>query len=236
MSRPLDWNEIDLVVFDVDGTLYNQRRLRVAMLRPLIAHAWQSCSIDALRTLRTFRRVREALGNEAATDFLQQQYARTASRHNKTSDEVRLLTTEWMEQRPLPMLAACRYPQVDALFAALRAHGKQIAVFSDYPALEKLAALGLNADPVVCATDPDIARLKPDPTGLLEILRRTGIPAQRTLMIGDRADRDGVAARRAGVSALILGGATHPEFGIFRRYDDPVFAPLLMRTGASAPA
>ena len=29
---PLDWSTIDLVVFDVDGTLYDQRRLRVCQL------------------------------------------------------------------------------------------------------------------------------------------------------------------------------------------------------------
>ena len=32
MSGSLDWSAIDLVVFDVDGTLYDQRRLRLAML------------------------------------------------------------------------------------------------------------------------------------------------------------------------------------------------------------
>ena len=28
----LDWKDIDLVIFDVDGTLYDQRRLQLAML------------------------------------------------------------------------------------------------------------------------------------------------------------------------------------------------------------
>lgn len=236
MTPVLDWNEIDLVVFDVDGTLYDQRRLRRAMLRPLLAAAWESRSLDLLRTLRTFRRVREALGEQQAADFLQLQYIRTANRHNTTSEAVRGLATEWMERRPLPLLAGCRYPHLDALFAGLRAHGKQVAVFSDYPALDKLAALGLRADVVVCATDPHVARLKPDPAGLLEILRRTGVPAQRALMIGDRADRDGVAALRAGVRALIRAPKAHPDFITFAAYDDPIFAPLRMTAGAAAVA
>ncbi|MDB5743674.1 MAG: Haloacid dehalogenase domain protein hydrolase [Polaromonas sp.] len=232
----LEWNAIDLVVFDVDGTLYDQKRLRLAMLGLLLAASWRARSLDTLRTLRTFRHVREALGEQPDADFMRLQYAQTASRHNKTEDEVRLLTTDWLEQRPLPLLARCRYPHLDALFAGLRAAGKQIAVFSDYPAQGKLAALGLQAEPIVCATDARIARLKPDPKGLLAILRETGVPAQRALMIGDRFDRDALAASRAGVRALIRARKPHPQFATFRAYDDVVFQPMLRLSGARVAA
>ena len=232
MSLLLDWKEIDLVVFDVDGTLYDQRRLRLAMLRRLLAATWQTRSLDTLRTLRTFRQVREALGDRPEADFVRLQYARTAAKHYKTEHEVRALTHEWMERQPLPLLAGCRYPHLDALFAGLRGAGKQIAVFSDYPAIDKLAALGLQAAPVVCATDAGVARLKPDPAGLLAILRCTGVDAARALMIGDRFDRDGMAASRAGMRALIRAGRPHPDYSTFRAYDDPMFQPLLMGSAA----
>ena len=236
MSPLLNWKDIDLVVFDVDGTLYDQKRLRLVMLRRLLAATWKSRSLDTLQTLRTFRHVREALGDHPEPDFMHLQYARTASRHNKTEEEVRTLTTEWMERKPLPFLADCRYPHLDSLFAGLRGAGKQIAVFSDYPATDKLAALGLQAAPVVCATDADIARLKPDPFGLLAILSQTGVPAERTLMVGDRVDRDGLAARQAGVRALIRASKPHPEFDTFRAYDDPLFAPMLALRSVQASA
>ena len=231
-ASQLDWTTIDLVVFDVDGTLYDQRQLRLGMLRQLISHTWQTRSLDTLRTLRTFRRVREALGEQASADFMALQYADTARRHGKTPAAVRALTDEWMEQRPLPLLAACRYAHVAEVFAGLRATGKRIAAFSDYPALAKLAALGLQADVVVCATDPDIARLKPDPAGLLAILRQTGVPPRRALMIGDRFDRDAAAAARAGMRALIRGRRPHAQWPTFQGYDDAVFQPLLTGLGA----
>lgn len=236
MSPLLNWNDIDLVVFDVDGTLYDQKRLRLVMLRRLLAASWKSRSLDTLHTLRTFRHVREMLGDHPEPDFMRLQYARTASRHHKTEEDVRALTTDWMERQPLPFLADCRYPHLDRLFAGLRNAGKQIAVFSDYPATDKLAALGLQAAPVVCATDVDIARLKPDPFGLLTILQRTGIPAQRTLMVGDRVDRDGIAARQASVRALIRSSKPHPDFDTFRAYDDPVFQPMLAQVAARTSA
>jgi phosphoglycolate phosphatase len=235
-AAQLDWSTIDLVVFDVDGTLYDQRQLRLGMLRQLLGHAWQTRSLDTLLTLRTFRHVREALGelgeDQAGADFMALQYAQTASRHGTTPAAVRALTEEWMEQRPLPLLAACRYPHVAEVFAGLRAAGKQIAAFSDYPAVAKLAALGLQADVVVCATDADIARLKPDPAGMLAILRQTGVAPSRALMIGDRFDRDAVVAERAGMRALIRSPQAHARWATFRGYDDAVFRPLLAGLGA----
>jgi len=228
---PLAWTNIDLVVFDVDGTLYDQRQLRIGMLRQLLGHAWQTRSLETLLTLRTFRHVREALGEQAGCDFMALQYTQTASRHGKTPAAVRALTDEWMELRPLPLLAACRYAHVAEVFAGLRAAGKQIAAFSDYPAVAKLAALGLQADVVVCATDADIARLKPDPTGLLAILRQTGVAPERALMIGDRFDRDAAAAAQAGMHALIRSRQPHGRVATFRAYDDAVFQPLLAGPG-----
>jgi len=236
----VDWQGIDLVVFDVDGTLYDQRRLRLAMLAQLLRHSLQTRSLHTLRVLRTFRRVREALGDAAALlpagvepeDFMPAQYAQTAQLHGLTPQAVQQLAEDWLEHKPLPHLAACRYPQLDALFDALHGSGKQVAVFSDYPAAAKLNALDLQAWPISCATDPTIGRLKPDPRGLVAVLHQSGVPASRTLMVGDRFDRDAEAARRAGVRALIRSAKPHPQFATFKRYDDAVFKPLLMARAA----
>ena len=224
---PLDWEAIDLVVFDVDGTLYSQSRLRRIMFGRLIADAWASRSLRTINTLRVFRQIRESLGNQPNADFLTQQYQQTAGRCQVSVDEVRRLTSDWLEQRPLPFLTGCRYPHLEALFFALRTGGKRVAVFSDYPAVEKVSALGLQAWPIVCATDDEVARLKPDPAGLLRILNQSGVHPNRALMIGDRFDRDGLAARRANVRALIRSRRVHPEFETFQGFDDAIFAPLL---------
>ena len=46
-------------------------------------------------------------------------------------------------------------------------------------------------------------------------------------MIGDRADRDGAAARRAGVPVMLRSSRPVPGYLSFSRYDAPVFQPLL---------
>ncbi len=227
MRGCIDWDRIDLVVFDLDGTLYDAGRLRRKMLGQLLAAAWRERDTRTLRVLRAFREVREALGCEENAQFLHLQYTRTAARTGCDADTVRALVQQWMELRPLPVLRACRRPHVETVFQALRGAGKQVAVWSDYPARDKLRALDLHADLVASATDPDIARLKPDPRGLLVLLERAGVPASRALMVGDRLDRDAQAARRAGVQALVLARRAPAGVPGFRRYDDPVFAPLL---------
>ena len=246
MSRSppaLDWAAIDLVVFDMDGTLYDARRLRGAMARRLALDAWRTRSLRTLWVLRVFRQVREALAEAAHTDFMRAQYALTAQRTGTDEATVAALVRQWMEQRPLALLRECRWPGLEQLFDALQAAGKQVAVWSDYPALAKLAALGLRADPVVCAGDAGIGRLKPDPRGLRAILHATGVPPRRALMIGDRFDRDAAAAQRAGVRSLVLSrlrppastGQVQVQVQAFAGYDDAVFRPLL-GAAALAPA
>lgn len=235
-GRALDWDAIDLVVFDVDGTLYDARQLRGAMARRLVLDALRTRSLRTLWVLRVFRQVREELADEGCTRFIEAQYARTAQRTGCGEALVRALVQEWMERQPLPLLPLCRHDRVDRLFDALHAAGKQVAVLSDYPAQAKLAALALRADPVVCAQDPHVARLKPDPRGLHAILATTGVPAHRALMIGDRFDRDAAAAQRAGMQSLVRSRRAHAAVPTFRRFDDAVFAPLLAHPGSPRPA
>ena len=137
-----------------------------------------------------------------------------------TPERVRELTGEWMERRPLRLLADCRLAHVDRLFEGLRACGKQVAVLSDYPAADKLQAMGLQAHPVICATDPEIARLKPDPSGLRAILSRTGVSAGSCADGGGslRPGRRGGQARwRAGADPLAQTASTGADLPALRR-------------------
>ena len=206
----LDWGGIDLVVFDLDGTLYNAQRLRAVMAMWLVTDALRQRSLATVRALAAFRRAREALGDASArraVEFEALQYPLAARRAGCTPPELRNTVETWMEQRPLPWLRACRRPGVAEVFEGLRRAGKQVAVWSDYPAYAKLQALGLSADLVVSASDAQVRRLKPDPVGLQVVLRHCGVAPARALMVGDRVDRDVAAASRAGVQALWLGGA-----------------------------
>jgi HAD superfamily hydrolase (TIGR01549 family) len=200
----IDWQPIRLVVFDVDGTLYDQRRLRRKMLMDLALHCLRHPGeVRILRQISEYRRCREELAEEEATGITSLQYRRPAERLGVDPDGVRQVVEDWMLHRPLSHLRSCRYANVAGFMSALTERGISIGVLSDYPARDKLGALDLQAEWTVSATDPEVDRLKPHPKGMLRILELTGMARDQIVLIGDRDDRDGECARRAGVAYLI---------------------------------
>ena len=224
---PGDWDTIELVVFDVDGTLYRQGRLRLRMAQEILLHALSNGSFETIAVLKTYRRIRERLGDQEVPNFEPALIGETAASTDRSPDTVRAIVTEWIEQRPLRHLGGYRYPLVLELFAGLRRTGKIIGILSDYPGTAKLEALGLAADHIVSAGDKGIGLLKPHPRGLETLMAAARTRARATLLIGDRVERDGLVARRAGVRALIRSSKPIEGWQTFAEFDDPLFAPVL---------
>lgn len=226
-ANRVDWTRIRLVVFDVDGTLYDQRALRLRMLLDLARHTIAARSLQAAKALHRFRRLREALGEEGLEGFQAALIERTAQATGIGTEKVVDLVHEWIDRRPLAHLRRCRYPGVEEVFAALRKHGKTIGIFSDYPAVAKLQALELPADLIASATDATVDVLKPNPRGLTRLMEAAAVGADETIMIGDRAERDGEAARRAGVNCLLRSSKPLSGWACFTTYHDDCFLPIL---------
>ena len=203
MIASFDWSTIGLVVFDVDGTLYDQGRLRRRMAVDLVRHSIGTLDLSTVRILTRYRRVREQLGESGAVDFETTLLRDVAATTGVSAERIRAIVGDWMERRPLPHISACRYFGLPDLFERLRAGGKFIGVLSDYPARDKLAALELAADFVVSAHDDGVGILKPDPKGLRILMTQARVGPSATLVIGDRVDRDGAVARCVGAHALI---------------------------------
>lgn len=194
---------IELVVLDVDGTLYDQRPLRRRMaLELLTAVATGRERVATLQVLRTFRRHRERLANEGARDVTRRQYDDVAASIGTDVDEVKRAVQVWMHERPLDALRACRAAGIDAWLRDLRARGVVTAVLSDHLIGAKLAALDIEVDLVASAEDAAIDRLKPDPTGLRHLMAAASRPPSTTLVVGDRPERDGAIAERTGARFL----------------------------------
>lgn len=220
-QQPVDWPRIRFVVFDVDGTLYAQRPLRLRMAARLLLHSVAQFTIKDLAVLHTFRQRRETLGDEEVLNFEEILIEEVASHHGLPHERVRRIAKEWIEDRPLPLLRQCRYPRVDDLFEKLRHSGRKIGILSDYPSHNKLAAMQLDADYVLSAGEVGI--LKPHPLGLTRLMAEAGVTQDQTLFIGDRAERDGEAADRAGVTCILRSTKPIPGYRTFSRFDDPIF-------------
>jgi len=195
----IDWKQIDAVIFDVDGTLFDHLALRPAIASRLIRHAltrrrgWRD-----LYVVFVFRRLRNRLALAEADGIGRRDFEETAKATGVAVTDVKEIVTRWLFQEPLRIIALHRFPGIDAFVAALRERGIRTGVFSDYPAEDKLKALGVSVEVVRDASQPEIARLKPNPAGFQRVSELLGVSPSRCLIIGDRDDRDGEAARRGG--------------------------------------
>ncbi|SFV33433.1 HAD family hydrolase [Hyphomicrobium facile] len=229
MDAKIDWSSIRLVAFDVDGTLYDQRAMSLRMLREIAGNVVETRSLKALRVLHAYRRLRESIGDDEIDGFDDVLVARTAEANGVAPETVRAIVAEWIEKRPLAHIRACRYPNIVELFSALNLKGKTIGILSDYPAISKLSAMELTADHVVAAGDANVGILKPHPRGLEVLMKAAGASPAETILIGDRIERDGAAARRAGATALIRSARPLDGWLRFSTYSDALFAPLFDR-------
>ena len=206
---------IEAVLFDVDGTLYLQSRLRALMAGELATIPWTQRApwrVGRLwKSLKVFRHVREelrALGRPTAP-LHRLQYSEAAARAGVSVAEMEDAVAEWIVRRPLKYLPRVVRPGARETLEALVDRGLKVGVFSDYPADEKLKALRL--DHVVSlsidATEPDVNAFKPHPRGFLKAAERWGLGADAILYVGDRPDVDAVGAAAAGMSCVVIGAA-----------------------------
>ncbi len=197
------------IVWDLDGTLYYQRRMRLIMLKELIVfYLFHPLRIKELLAVQKFRRVREKWNSSSeSADLESEQYACTARLLKLPFETVKNAVETWIYKKPLKFIASCRDEKAAELFGILKKKHIGCYIFSDYPILEKLNALNLSADGYYAATDERLGVLKPDPKGLRLIMEDTGLKPSEILMIGDRDSRDAEAARRAGCDYIILSGS-----------------------------
>jgi FMN phosphatase YigB (HAD superfamily) len=186
-------------LIDLDGTLYWQLPVRLAMACELALFG----SGD-LRLVARFRREQEALRRGGPTPGCpyQTQLERTARALGREATAIAGTISRWMEERPGKWLRLCRRRRLLQQVAAFQQAGGRTALVSDYPARQKLAALQSENlfDIVVACGEPDgPTELKPSPQGYLLAAQRLGVEPSRCLVIGDRDDADGEAARRAGM-------------------------------------
>jgi FMN phosphatase YigB (HAD superfamily) len=194
----------DAWLVDLDGTLYSQRPVQLAMGAEVALFGWR-----VARVLGRFRREQEELRKlELEGDPFLLQVERTAEALGVSTSLVEAAVRSWMIERPGKWLSLFRRRELLEEIKSFRAMGGRTALVSDYPARRKLDALGAGAlfDVVIASGEPDgPRRLKPHPSGVLCAAGALGIDPSRCLVIGDRADADGAAAKSAGMAFRLVG-------------------------------
>jgi HAD superfamily hydrolase (TIGR01549 family) len=223
--------DLRALIFDLDGTLYDQRpvhrALRLALLRENLLSPLRVWS--TLKILRSYREALERLREMPSASDLAREQVRLATRGCGRKEEEVQACVEYWTARALDFMPRAQYAGIIELLAALRSRGIRTAVLSDYPAETKLARMGLRAhfDVVLWAGDPEVRALKPSPRGLHAILARLGVPPKQALYVGDRPEVDAAAAQAAGVACAILNSPPRPgkpwwEIASFEQLRDAV--------------
>ncbi len=201
-----DISKYKAVIFDVDGTLYDQRALRRAILRRFLAAYWRKpfAGVRAGRVLRVYRNVHEEMRGHPYS--AEAHLKLTAEKSGSSDSYVRETVARWMETEPLELLSTCVYSGVVELLQGLADRGIACGAFSDYPAIDKLKAMKLDHFFKTISCAGEVGWLKPDPGGLLAVLRTMNVEPSAAIYVGDREiDRD--AALQAGMKAVLIQNA-----------------------------
>lgn len=196
----------DLIIFDMDGTLYFQRGMQLRMAMRLIRHAFfKRHGIRDLLLVLKYRRLREKWDSARPVGD-EELYRILSEKSGVDAGVVGDIITEWMFHDPMDVVHECRDQEILGIIERLMADGKQVCIYSDYPTEDKCRAVGLTGDmPQYYCGMEGIKTMKPNPSGLFLIMGRyPDIPREKVIMVGDRADRDGAAAGNAGIACLIL--------------------------------
>lgn len=214
MTRNIFSKDIQLVVFDVDGTLYRQSKLRKIMFFEMISYyIIRPWLYRDLLIIFYFRKEREKRTGYSSVNLQEEQYLWPAERLGINIDEVKRVVDKWIFTVPNRFLKSCMYPGIYQFIEKLRIAGIKTATYSDYDSREKIKSMQIDIDLEVSSTDPIVNSFKPLPAGLFLILSEMNIDKANCLYIGDRFELDGLCAKNAGVPFLLVDNKTaHKNF------------------------
>ncbi|GHT15907.1 phosphoglycolate phosphatase [Bacteroidia bacterium] len=192
------FEDIDAVIFDFDGTLYNKKHFAVRLLCNNIS------DILLIRAERKTRAQLKGIDFFSAENFYKNFFEKmSAELKNKyTADFLK----KWYFKKYLMALTNTLRKYYKARIGAenllenLAQRNIKIAVFSDYPLVaERMSAIGLNVPKILLFDAEEFGALKPSRRPFLEIAQALQTIPAKTLVIGDREDTDGIGAKSAGM-------------------------------------
>ena len=199
-------SKYDLIIFDMDGTLYFQRGMQIRMGLRLVRHALTSKhGFRDLSVILRYRKLREHWDSQSSMDD-EKLYGTLAESMRLPADHVRDTVHEWMLVKPMDVVRECRDGVLCETIRRLLSDGKRVCIYSDYPTEDKCRAVGLPDDiPQFYCGKGEVKTLKPNPSALFYIMNvYPDIQRNKMIMVGDRADRDKAAADNAGIDSMIL--------------------------------
>jgi putative hydrolase of the HAD superfamily len=211
--------KFDAVAFDIDGTLYPNRRFYFR-LAPFV--------IRNIRLFAAFVKARKLLHGQTdeVTSFYDRQARIMAGilKTGQTQTREKVETHIYRGWEKVFKNVKC-YEGVTETLETLKNAGHKLAVLSDFPIGEKLRYLKVSGfwDVELCSEAS--GSLKPSSRPFLELARRLEVPPERILFVGNSVKYDITGAKNAGMKAALirprfsLRSAPKVDF-VFSRYAD----------------
>lgn len=195
------------IIFDLDGTLYHMKWY----MRPLL---FVNLFPRPFRLPR-YQKIRKNYSGKDLGDYrnLITCICKDLVLLENCSEED---AKKWIEQsfykafiKTLGLMRNSR-PGLNEAIAYLKEKEYKIAVLSDYDKInERLDVLNIDKNKFdVIMSSEYCGALKPSPRPFIEISEKLSIPKSEILVIGDRDDTDGAAARSSGMSFLQITDKT----------------------------
>lgn len=186
------------LIVDVDGTLYNQKKLRIYILFRLLihyfSHFWKIKELIGIFLFRKYRYkdVYKSLSNNELVDII-------ADKLHTNHYTIRSARDYWMNIFPLRYIVKYKYYD----FVRWLNNGeKDVYVYSDYETAAKLDVLRLRYSSAFYPDGKNILSVKPDKQSMSYILNKIGISKEYILYIGDDDKKDGTSAKLVGIDYL----------------------------------
>ena len=193
----MNLNDFKAVIFDFDGTLYDNTDIAKAML---LGNPFRFFYMKAERDTRRMLKGRDF---DTPQNFKNEFYNRASPKAFCSSEDF----AYWYEKRYLRRMARTlakkqfrAHSKIYEVFKKLTNCGKKIALYSDYNDIQKRAlSCGISQEALdLCQgfySSETMGCLKPAPRGFLQIAADLGTRPKDCLVVGDRDDTDGFGAR-----------------------------------------
>ena len=202
----LENKEIAAVIFDFDGTLYDNTGIALKLIK---ARPFDMFKMNAERQAR---KVLKGTYFESEEKFLEKFFAIAAQKAKCSKEKF----DSWYTKTYLPCMIKVlhkKFParkNVDGLFETIKSKGIKLAILSDYSFIaQRMQAISISSENVdIMKSSQELGGLKPAPQLFLKLADQFKIAPEKILVVGDRDDTDGQGAINSGMKFIQIRKAS----------------------------
>ena len=194
------------VAFDLDGTLYPNRRLNKKLL-PFIIKEWRLLAAfgKARIIIRKEQEEKANIDSGFAAGFYGYQAEITAKILNVESEPLQEKIEKLIYRGWEPLFKNIKlFKGALETLDALKKAGYKLGLLSDFPPVTKLEYLGLEGYWEAAHCSEDTGTLKPHPLSFLRMAEAMSLPPENILYVGNSHSYDVIGAARAGMKTAWL--------------------------------